>query len=229
MHKLYERIFLDIIGNSVIYSDLGISFILSYQLEQILQEQAEMEKEILSSFEAARYCRVHPGTIKNWIKNESLKAFKTPGGHRRIYKRDLDQFLKEKNIPVKHESGDQRIKVLIIDSQYRRREAISRTLQRWAGFFEVAAVSECFQAGELLVLFKPNLVILDETLPCVDAADVCRHIRSSLYLENTKIIVLAKDSSGKKIRRKADAVLYKPFHGEKLLSEIKNILGIQSF
>jgi len=186
-----------------------------------------MEKELLSTFEAARYCQVHPGTIKNWIENENLKAFKTPGGHRRIYKRDLENFLKEKNMPVSYESTNQPKKVLIIDSDYREREKISKILLRWAGFFEVAAASNGFEAGELLVLFKPDLVILEKTLPGINASEVCLHIRSSLHLENSKILVLAKGSPGEKISREADAVLSKPIHGERLLSELKRILGIK--
>ena len=186
-----------------------------------------MEKEILSTFDAARYCQVHPGTIKNWIKKDNLKAFKTPGGHRRIYKSDLDRFLKEKNIPIRCESSNQRKKVLIIDSKYHRREKISRALQRWAGFFEVAAVSNCFQAGELLVLFRPDLVILEETLPGINAAEVCRHIRSSLYLKDSKILILAKGSPGENITRQADAVLSRTVRGERLLAELERILGIK--
>ncbi len=197
-------------------------------IKQIIQKTAAMEKEILSTFEAARYCQVHPGTIKNWIKNENLKAFKTPGGHRRIYKRDLDNFLNEKNIPVSYESMNQRKKVLIIVPDYREREKISRTLLRWAGFFEVAAVSNCFEAGEFLVLFKPDLLILDETLPGIDTAEVCRHIKSSLYLEDSKILVLAKGSSGEKISGEVDAVLSKPIHGERLLSELEKILRMKN-
>jgi excisionase family DNA binding protein len=197
-------------------------------IKRIIQKTAAMEKEILSTFEAARYCQVHPGTIKNWIKNENLKAFKTPGGHRRIYKSDLDNFLNEKNIPVSYESLNRRKKVLIIVTDYREREKISRTLLRWAGFFEIAAVSNCFEAGELLVLFKPDLVILDETLPGINAAEVCRHIKSSLYLEDSKILVLAKGSSGEKISGEVDAVLSKPIHGERLLSELERILRMKN-
>lgn len=187
-----------------------------------------MEKVILSTFDAARYCQVHPGTIKNWIKKDNLKAFKTPGGHRRIYKCDLDKFLKEKNIPIHRESSDQRKKILIIDSKYNRRERISRTLQHRADYFEVAAASNCFQAGELLVLFKPDLVILEETLAGINAVEICRHIRSSLYLKNTKILIIAKDSPAENVTRQADAVLSRTVRSQRLLAELERILGIKT-
>ena len=116
------------------------------------------EKAILTTFEAAKYCHVHPGTIKNWIQSEYLKAFKTPGGHRRIYKRDLDKFLDDRDIPINKDEapGSHRIRVLLIEHDYHIREEISNLLQRWNGVFEVAAVSNAFEGGEMLVVFKPE-------------------------------------------------------------------------
>lgn len=187
-----------------------------------------MEKEILSTFEAARYCQVHPGTIKNWIRNENLKAFKTPGGHRRIYRKDLDKFLKEKNIPISYETRNQRRKVLIIDSDYGAREQLSKHLMRWTGLFETASASNSFEAGELLVVFKPDLIILESSLPGVDITDVCRHIKASLYLEDPKIIIKANgDKPGPEIRE-ADGFIPTGVDGEKLRNEIEKALGAKS-
>ncbi len=46
-------------------------------------------EEILTVFQACKYCRVSPKTIINWIESGHIKAFKTVGGHRRIKKTDL--------------------------------------------------------------------------------------------------------------------------------------------
>jgi len=52
--------------------------------------------EILTVSQASKYCKVSSKTIINWIDAGYIKAYKTVGGHRRIKKEDLDQFLKEK-------------------------------------------------------------------------------------------------------------------------------------
>ena len=191
-----------------------------------------MEKEILTTFDAAKYCHVHPGTIKNWIKNENLPAFKTPGGHRRIYKRDLDEFLKENNIPIISETKTQRKRVLIIDSNYLVREQISKVFLCQIEHFEVATASNGFEAGELLVAFKPELVILDHELPGIDAVEVCRRIKNSVHLEEPQILVLSS-SSNKKIMHKvleqgeADHWLPKSTGIDKLCVELDKLLGIR--
>jgi len=191
-----------------------------------------MEKEILTTFEAAKYCHVHPGTIKNWIKNENLRAFKTPGGHRRIYKYDLDEFLKENNIPIIYESKAQRKRVLIIDGDYLVREQISKVFLRQIEHFEVVTASNGFEAGELMVAFKPDLVILDHELPGIDAVEVCSRVKNSVHLEEPKILVLSSSSEKKNMRRVldqggADHWLPKSTDIEKLCVELDKLLGIR--
>ncbi|HUU28108.1 MAG TPA: response regulator [archaeon] len=189
-----------------------------------------MEKEILTTFEAAKYCHVHPGTIKNWIKNENLKAFKTPGGHRRIYKRDLDLFLKENNIPLIYPSKSLRKRVLIIDNDYLVRESISKALLRRMEYFEIAAAANGFEGGELLVTFKPDLVIMDMALPGVDIVETCRHIKSSPHQEETMVLILdgSSDSPQKKLLEKeSDGILSKPIDIGKLCFEVEKLLGFK--
>ncbi|MBW1674593.1 MAG: excisionase family DNA-binding protein, partial [Deltaproteobacteria bacterium] len=46
--------------------------------------------DILTVFQAGKYCSVSPKTIINWIEAGHIKAYKTVGGHRRIKKSDLE-------------------------------------------------------------------------------------------------------------------------------------------
>ena len=52
--------------------------------------------DILTVSQACKYCKVSSKTIINWIEAGHIKAYKTVGGHRRIKKDDLDEFLKKK-------------------------------------------------------------------------------------------------------------------------------------
>ncbi|HAX99007.1 MAG TPA: histidine kinase, partial [Candidatus Atribacteria bacterium] len=60
-------------------------------------------EEILTVFQASKYCKVSPKTIINWIESGHIKAFKTVGGHRRIKKTDLEDFMKKQGIPIPEE------------------------------------------------------------------------------------------------------------------------------
>jgi len=53
---------------------------------------------IYTTYEAAARLQVHCTSVINWIEQGEIKAYKTPGGHRRIKGRELNKFIKKYNI-----------------------------------------------------------------------------------------------------------------------------------
>jgi excisionase family DNA binding protein len=49
-----------------------------------------MRSKIFLISEAAKYLGVTPLTLRNWDKKAKIRVFRTPGGHRRFRKSDLD-------------------------------------------------------------------------------------------------------------------------------------------
>jgi len=49
-----------------------------------------MRDKIFSISEAAEHLGVSPLTLRNWEAQAKIRAFRTPGGHRRFRKSDLD-------------------------------------------------------------------------------------------------------------------------------------------
>ena len=49
--------------------------------------------EIMSTRDAAHSLGVSVRTVQLWVENGSLEAWKTPGGHRRIYRQSVDSML----------------------------------------------------------------------------------------------------------------------------------------
>ena len=62
--------------------------------------------DIFTVFQASQYCKVSPQTIINWIDQGHIKAYKTPGGHRRINIKDLEFFMQKQGIPIPQEKID---------------------------------------------------------------------------------------------------------------------------
>ena len=55
---------------------------------------------VYSALEVANICGVVNQTAINWIRNDYLKAFKTPGGQYRIYPDDLVEFMRQRNMRI---------------------------------------------------------------------------------------------------------------------------------
>jgi excisionase family DNA binding protein len=50
----------------------------------------------------AKHCGVSNTTVLRWINARQLTAFKLPGGHFRIERNDLSEFLVRHNMPVRN-------------------------------------------------------------------------------------------------------------------------------
>ena len=72
-------------------------------------------KQSFSTSEVAKYCHVTADTIRKWAEAGRITVFKTPGGHRRIRREDLVQFLRENSIPVHGDLNAAGVRILLID------------------------------------------------------------------------------------------------------------------
>lgn len=71
-----------------------------------------MDKDIFSISEAAQYLGVFPLTLRNWEKKGLIKAFRTPGRHRRFKKSELDNIIGSDTIATKLQETIKRLEDL---------------------------------------------------------------------------------------------------------------------
>ncbi len=191
--------------------------------------------EILTVNQACEYCQVSPQTIVNWINDGKLEAYKTPGGHRRILKTVLDEFLKEHNMPAfglssgpEEEKEERRKRILVVDDDQVIVATITAALEEDENNYEVISAADGFEAGIQVSHFNPDLLILDIMMPDIDGYDVCRRIKTSEDTKHTKIIVLSgylDEENYRKMREfGADLCFSKPLPLDKLKEEIAKLL-----
>jgi excisionase family DNA binding protein len=192
----------------------------------------EKKMEILTVSQACKYCKVSSKTIINWIEAGHIKAYKTVGGHRRIKKEDLDEFLRKNAMPLPAESkGEERKKILVVDDDKIIVETLVQALEEDEYGYELISASDGFEAGLQVSHFKPDLVILDIMMPDINGYEVCQKIKCNPLTQNTKVIVLSaylNDEAFKQMKEYgADACFSKPLPLEQLKFEVANLLGLK--
>src|SRR5512137_989308 len=70
-----------------------------------------------TTFEISQICGVNPTTVQNWVKGKKLRAFQTPGGHRRIRREDLVSFMKEFGMPLPPDLSQDSPLIMIVDDE----------------------------------------------------------------------------------------------------------------
>jgi excisionase family DNA binding protein len=185
-------------------------------------------KDVLTTFEAARLCRVSYNTIKNWIKRGLLSAYRTAGGHMRISADDLRIFCREHKIPMDEASEPLRRKVLVVDDEESVRDALREALAAYPEKLDVYTAADGFDAGCFMEAVRPDVVILDLVMPGMDGFKVCQSIRHSPALQHVKILVLTGYASDRNLERAtelgADVCLSKPIDREVLFQQLDALL-----
>lgn len=187
--------------------------------------------DVFTVFTASKYCNVASKTIINWIDQGYIKAYRTPGGHRRINRKDLEEFMKKQGIPLPETIMEgNRKKILVVDDDPIIVESIVQSLEEDEHDYEVISAGDGFEAGLQVNHFKPHLLILDIMMPDIKGNEVCRKIKSSPDTKDTKIIVLSAYLDDEKFSEMkaygADACFSKPLPLPQLREEVARQLGL---
>jgi excisionase family DNA binding protein len=186
-------------------------------------------KEVYSTGEAAKICRVSQQTIIRCFDAGKLQGFYVPGSRfRRIPRDALVKFMKDNGIPISNLDTGKK-KVLVVDDEPDIVELLVDSLQR-DGRFEVKTASSGYDAGLLTQMFHPDVIVLDYMLSDINADVVTKTIKSNPSLEDTRIIIISGMIEDDKVQSLYDlgvhAYLRKPFQIDELINKIAELLRI---
>ena len=152
-------------------------------------------KPYYTTFKIGQICGVNPTTVQNWIKENKLRAFQTPGGHRRVQSEDLIAFLKKFGMPIPPELDQKAPLILIVDDETDILDMIGDLMQSEDRDVEVAKAQSGVEALLMIGERKPDLLILDLKMPGMNGYEVCHKLKSSPGTRNIRIVAISGDHS----------------------------------
>ena len=183
-------------------------------------------KTIYTTHDISRLLQVNPRSVINWIEQNLLPSYRTPGGHRRVRRDDLLAFLRKHQIPTPASLVEGRFRILIVEDEEEVVTLLETYLQRQGGY-EVAAASNGINALIDVGRIKPDLLILDVMIPGVDGIEVCRRIKDDSANKTAIIVISGNAESEKKVLQAgADVFMPKPVDLEKLHAEAQRLLRV---
>ena len=117
-------------------------------------------------------------------------------------------------------------KILTVDDAALMRRIIKTTLRR-AGYTEIYEATDGIQALEKYNLIKPNLVLMDITMPNLNGLEALKAIRAADPGANVVMCTAMGQESMvvEAIRSGAKDFIVKPFKPERLLNMVATIIG----
>lgn len=188
-----------------------------------------MQKDVLTTGEVARICRVAPRTVSKWFDSGQLKGYRIPGSKdRRIPREQLIRFMRAHGMPLKGmEVGVTR--VLVVDDEYELANVLRTSLERELGY-AVKVATNAFEAGMLADEFRPHVILFDLNIASADARTVLRALKSNPDLAATKVIAIGDtDEDGQSYTRVGfESYLAKPFSLRSVVREIEMATNVIS-
>lgn len=182
---------------------------------------------IFTSHEVASLVQVSPSSVLKWIEQGKLRAFRTPGGHRRVACAELVDFLRAHHLPVPRELEGDRVRLLVIDDEATWLRALGAFLQRADSRVEVSLAESALDGLLKVGLNRPEVVLLDSYMPGMDGLEVCRRLKASEETAHIAVLAMSGRPSAelekKFLEAGAAAFLPKPLQAAAVLVKLEEL------
>lgn len=186
-----------------------------------------METRFLTSHEVAALVRVSPSAVLRWIDQGLLKAFRTPGGHRRVDLAALVSFLRSHHMPLPRELEREVVRVLVIDDEAAYLKSVGAVLRRADRNFEVELCDSPVTGLLKVGLWRPHVVLLDAYMPGMDGPEACRRIKADPETAGIAVVAMSGRQSSELQRSfsnaGASAFLAKPVSAASLVGALEGL------
>lgn len=153
-----------------------------------------MHKKYFTTGEIARYCEVDINTVKNWIKANDLKGFKTPSGHFRVARKAFIDFINKQGFtfdPKYFGVGPGELDILLVDDDQSHLKQIMIHLDKFYPDKKILFAKNGFDGYSIMYEKKPRLVLLDLVEPVIEGLEFIKVMRSNKKLDEIKLIVFS--------------------------------------
>jgi two-component system response regulator VicR len=189
-----------------------------------------LPEKIYTTYQIGKFCQVNIRTVIRWIETGKLKAYSTPGGHRRVKWSDLINFLNQNKMPIPKELEEARKKkILVVDHDADFLSSSSNLLESIPDT-DTKTTNSGFDAGMLIAEWLPDLVLLDFSLPGLNGFEASRKMREHPRLKKIAVVAvtpLTEPNEIEKMKRSGvDSVIIKPIEGENFIKKVNRLLYI---
>lgn len=182
--------------------------------------------DLYTTGDVAKLLKISTVTVFRAIEKKQLRASTTPGGHYRVSRADLEEYMAKNNVD-KGVLEPRNWRVLVVEDNQAEQRLVQKALAQEPRY-EVRVTPSGYEAGFLTKQIKPDLLVLDVFLGDADGRQIARLIRSDPTMQNMKIVAMSSTRDVDVIQEiwdsGVDAFLTKPFTPDQLLEQIRKFL-----
>jgi len=187
-------------------------------------------KDVLTTGEVARICKVAPRTVTKWFDSGQLRGYRIPGSKdRRIPVSQLIRFMRQNNMPLDGMMHFTKTRILIVDDESEIVDML-RDLLSQQTTYDVQVARNGFEAGLAAERIKPHVILLDINLGDVNGKEVCKLVRMNPELQMTKVVAmsgqLTDDEAKALLTQGFEGFIKKPFTIQQVIQAIEDAVAV---
>lgn len=154
--------------------------------------QAPAESQYCSTREAADMLGISIKTAQSWVEAGMLRAWKTPGGHRRIVRTSVDALLRERKGLLARPAGRSAMfTILAVDDDPQMRQLYEMHLGEWDTRARLLTANNGFEALLRIGQETPRVLIADLNMPGMDGFRMVHTLRANPDHAALNIIIVS--------------------------------------
>jgi excisionase family DNA binding protein len=172
----------------------------SSDLAMFNQSSTPIEQLQCSTIEAAKLLGLAVRSVQLMVDRGDLKAWKTPGGHRRISRESIQAWLKSREIHPANQIftqtndgsnvGQPTPKLLIIDTSLDSRNGLSVFFKENFPTYQIHFSTDPILGLTMLDVIKPSAIIFSLPLKDVDVGSLIQTLQTKSDFANYQILAL---------------------------------------
>jgi excisionase family DNA binding protein len=140
---------------------------------------------------AARLLKLSVGTIQNLVESNTLKAWKTQGGHRRISLQSIQEYQYANNLePASLYSNDAKVRVLVVEDDESTRLMYQAYFDRWSLPLDVVIYASAMEALLDMPAMQPQVLLTDLNMPDMDGFKFIKTLREHKLFASLPVIAI---------------------------------------
>jgi excisionase family DNA binding protein len=181
-----------------------------------------------SSFQIAKMLNVSRQAVNQWIDKGYIVSYRTPGGHRRVARRDLFVFLHGRNIPIPpelesllaQEAREPALDVVLIDDDEDFLILLEQALSEALPQARIRKFANGLDGLIAIGAEVPHLLLLDMRMPGLDGIEVIKRLKTNPLTATLPILVITAYDDHPSVQT------LRRMHVERVISKAKPLMEI---
>ena len=148
------------------------------------------KRDVMTTQQAAVLLNLSTTSVQKMVTSGELDAWITPGGHRRIFRSSIDQFLNSRSTGLAGITGRLPLRILLIEDDPSQITIFKSLLERIGHSIQLTIVNKASQALDHTIALHPDLLVIDLVTEPVDGLDLVRAIGNDANLKGLDVIAL---------------------------------------